>query len=138
MNILKVRDFISQCPALDPDAMIYVDLVDGSPINYGIQDNGPEVVSRDVTGKRTFRHRYVMYMQLASGKDSDRANNVINNHSFQRWLMDQDDAENYPEPEPGEAVLGMGAAAPLFVGYDTSASAAIYQLQFFITYEEDK
>lgn len=136
MNIESVQEFVNQCPHLDKEQIISVDLTNGESLPYGLRDNGPIVISTNIIGKRSFSHSYTFFMQLPTVINEDRVQNVKMNQNFQKWIFDQNDQQNYPAPDDGEMIIRMEAMNPVLLGFDPSAKSAAYQVQFTVFYEE--
>ena len=138
MDIANVKKFIADCPFLDQFAMVYVDYTDSSPVNYGIEDGGETTIETDIAGRRTKQHNYALFSRNYTTEDAKRIDNAQFNQRFQRWIEEQDDIGNYPKSLAGEEVERMWASNGVLVQYDPATKTGLYNIQFYIIYQEEK
>ena len=138
-NAQALRQWLRQCPALQPTNRFHVDYIAEEPTDYALIATPSTIRYREnVLGEHVPADIQTINYIFASREiyGADEAQNLANLEFYQdvvQWVADQNDLRNFPRIEGGDVqavrpTLTAYAAAP---GVDT----ARYQIQIEITYK---
>lgn len=136
METKDVIDFIKNCPAAAELEMVYTDFTEAIPPSCGLHDLGAECTKKNIIGRRTFLHKYILFLRLDTASEAARAHNLEICRLFAAYIRRQADKKVLPAAQAGSRVLSMAAGSPKLKKYDSGAKSGLYELPFNITYEE--
>ena len=138
-NIAAIRQWLRGCPALSDQTRFRVDFLQEAPTEYALYSSPSTISYREnVLGDYVPEDYQTLNFIFASresyGADIQQAlANLGFYDAICAWIIDQNNARNYPEISDGEvrSIVPTLTAYPAEVGND----AAKYQIQIRMTYK---
>jgi len=137
-NTLNLREWLRTCPVLSNAKRFHVDYLSDEPVEYSIFSVPSALKYREnILGESVLRdiqiQNFIFAAKAPYGADAEQ--NLANLGFFQgvmEWIMDQNNARNFPEWEDGM----VQSIVPTLTAYPASsaADAARYQIQVRVTY----
>lgn len=137
-NTANLRDWFRECPAISKANRFRADYLAENPTEYGLFSSPSSLLSHEnILGETVLNDIQIQNFILASREPygSDASQNLANLLFYQdvmKWIIDQNNAGNFPEWDGGvvRAILPTLTAYPVQGG----STMAKYQIQISVTY----
>lgn len=128
----SICEYLSECPALDPELPFYLDYVDDKDC-YSVTTIPNMPYKKDVLGNREYTVTFQFAYRTAISNDAERGAAIEFMESFSAWIDEQNELKHFPSLPSGSAgkklsVIETGALDE--VTEERTTGVYIAQLQF--------
>lgn len=132
-----VRAFIATCPSLASGALLLVDHLGETPIQYAIiPQPGEKVVDEDITGGQTCEYPFLFRSTESTADDLERIETSGFYEAFADWLKSQTRAKVLPGLGTGKTAESIEATNWGYLYEEGVSATGIYQINCKLTYRQ--